>query len=154
MAGLDADELDAVLAHERAHARRRDPLRGLLGRAGADVLFFVPVAPWWHEHRAVAAELAADRAAVARAGTSALAGALLNLADSTPAPVATAAFGSETRPRLSTLDVRIAALTGQPRPRPPRRAPLSATAAVLTGGLLSSGLALCLLPLAAVVLTR
>lgn len=139
VAVLAADELDAVLAHELAHARRRDPLRGLLGRAGADVLFFVPVARWWHEHRAVTAELAADRAAVAHAGTSALAGALLGLADSGPAPVATAAFGAETRPAHPTLDVRIAALSGQPRPRPFRRAPLSASAAVLTGGLLSSG---------------
>ena len=147
VAGLHADELDAVLAHELAHARRRDPLRGLLSRAGADVLFFVPVARWWHEHRAVTAELAADRAAVARAGTSALAGALLGLADAGPALDATAALGAETGPGPSTLDVRIAALSS--RPRPSRWAPLSVTAAVLTGGLLSSALAQCLLPLAA-----
>ena len=153
VAGLHADELDAVLAHELAHARRRDPLRGLLSRAGADVLFFVPIARWWHEHRAVTAELAADRAAVARAGTSALAGALLGLAGSGPAPDSSAAFGPETGPGRSTLDVRIAALSAQPPPRPSRRAPLSVTAAVLTGGLLSSGLAQCLLPLAFSVLS-
>ena len=32
-------ELDAVLSHEAAHARRRDPLRRLIARAAADTMF-------------------------------------------------------------------------------------------------------------------
>jgi Zn-dependent protease with chaperone function len=40
---LDDDELEAVLAHEVHHARRRDPLRLLAARALADGLFFLPL---------------------------------------------------------------------------------------------------------------
>jgi len=41
-AKLNTNELDAVLAHEAAHARRRDPLRRLLTRAAADVHDLTP----------------------------------------------------------------------------------------------------------------
>jgi Zn-dependent protease with chaperone function len=46
-AELNTNELDAVLAHEAAHARRRDPLRRLLTRAAADVMFWFPLLRWW-----------------------------------------------------------------------------------------------------------
>src|SRR5439155_13985574 len=39
---LSATELDAVLAHERHHQRRRDPLRLLVVEALAHGLFFLP----------------------------------------------------------------------------------------------------------------
>lgn len=40
---LSADELAAVLAHEAAHVRRRDPLRLFALRALASLLFWLPV---------------------------------------------------------------------------------------------------------------
>ena len=39
---LDQEALSAVLAHERHHARRRDPLRLAIGRVLARALFFLP----------------------------------------------------------------------------------------------------------------
>jgi Zn-dependent protease with chaperone function len=75
---LDAEELAAVLVHERHHARRRDPLRALLGRALADALFFVPQADRLAARHADLLELSADAAAaVDERRRSALAGAML-----------------------------------------------------------------------------
>jgi hypothetical protein len=79
---LDDDELRAVLAHERHHQRRRDPLRLLLVRAIGDALFFMPVLRRLRQRYAILAELAADDAAVAAAGSrSALASALLTFGE-------------------------------------------------------------------------
>ncbi len=75
---LSPDELVAVLAHEQHHARRRDPLRRAMQQAIAEVLFWLPVVKWWADCRE-ASELAADRAAIRRAGRSPLAGALWKL---------------------------------------------------------------------------
>lgn len=91
---LTAEQLRAVVAHERHHRRRRDPLRLMAARALGDALFFVPAA------RAVAAgyarlvELEADAAAVAATRTARpLAGALLVFAGS--GPVAGAGIAGE-----------------------------------------------------------
>jgi beta-lactamase regulating signal transducer with metallopeptidase domain len=65
-----------VLVHEAEHARRRDPLRRLAGRAAADVLFWLPLVSWWTSGRLEDAELAADRAAIDRVGRTPLARAL------------------------------------------------------------------------------
>jgi TonB family protein len=55
----------AVLAHELAHARRRDPLIALIVAVNKCVFWFHPLA-WWLEHRLpVLAEHAADDAALA-----------------------------------------------------------------------------------------
>jgi beta-lactamase regulating signal transducer with metallopeptidase domain len=55
----------AILAHELAHARRRDPLIALLAAVIKCVFWFHPLA-WWLERRlAVLAEHAADDAALA-----------------------------------------------------------------------------------------
>jgi TonB family protein len=55
----------AVLAHELAHARRRDPLIGLIATVNKCLFWFHPVA-WWLERRLpVLAEHAADDAALA-----------------------------------------------------------------------------------------
>ncbi len=43
---LGPGALDAVLVHEAAHARRRDPLRRLAARAASDALFYLPLARW------------------------------------------------------------------------------------------------------------
>ena len=75
---LEREELDAVIAHEAHHASRRDPLRILIARAGADGLFFLPVLRRMAQRYADLAELDADEAAVSATGDSAaLAGALL-----------------------------------------------------------------------------
>ncbi|MBW0106059.1 M56 family metallopeptidase [Pseudonocardia sp. KRD291] len=137
---LAADELAAVLAHEDAHARRRDPLRGLLRRAAADVLFFAPLARHWDHRRRLRAELVADRAAVHRAGAPALAGALLGMVAT--APAGAAAFGPAAG---SAIDARIAALTDTPAPTQP--IPLEAGAMTMLGTLATTVLILCLAPL-------
>ena len=76
---LGAPELSAVLAHERHHARRRDPLRLASGRVLADALFFLPALRRLVERQQALAEIGADEAAVATAGgdRSALASAML-----------------------------------------------------------------------------
>ncbi len=69
-------ELCAVIAHERHHARRRDPLRGLIVEAVRDAVFFVPVLAGCRARYGSLAELAADEHAIAAAGVRPLAGAL------------------------------------------------------------------------------
>jgi hypothetical protein len=60
-----AAELDAVLAHERAHVRRRDPLVQWLAGLNRAIFWFHPLA-WWLERRLAAlAEEACDMAAIA-----------------------------------------------------------------------------------------
>jgi len=116
---LTAPQLAAVLAHEAAHARRRDPLRRLAARAAADVLFYLPVTHWWTRRHIENAELAADRAAIAHAGRKTVAAALVTVAGDVlpadPATVATGAFHD-------AADARIAQLLGEnlPLPRPTR----------------------------------
>ena len=62
-------QLDAVLTHEREHARRRDPLVQWLALLNRAIFWFHPLA-WWLERRlAILAEEACD-AAVIRAGHS------------------------------------------------------------------------------------
>ena len=55
---------DAVMAHERAHARRRDPLVALLTRLNVCVFWFHPLAWWLERTLADAAEQACDDIAV------------------------------------------------------------------------------------------
>jgi Zn-dependent protease with chaperone function len=76
---LDAPALAAVLAHERQHARRRDPLRLACGRVLVSGLFFLPPLRRLAQRQHALAELSADEAAVLDAGgdRSALASAML-----------------------------------------------------------------------------
>jgi Zn-dependent protease with chaperone function len=110
---LSPNELDAVLAHEAAHARRRDPLRRLLTRAAADVLFWFPLLRWWLRTHVENSELNADKAAIVHAGRESLAAALL--AAGAEPPVAVPAMAGAT-------EARIAHLLGDDLPirRPPR----------------------------------
>lgn len=62
-----ADKQQAVLAHELAHARRRDPLIVLLARINCCVFWFHPLAWWLDRTLTTHAEYAADDAAL-RAG--------------------------------------------------------------------------------------
>jgi len=80
---LDDVGLGAVLAHERHHARRRDPLRLAAGRVLARALFFLPPLGDLIERQAALAELSADESAVnaAPANRSGLASAMLSFSD-------------------------------------------------------------------------
>src|SRR5205814_2273501 len=50
LSGLSVDQVEAILAHELAHLRRRDHVVQLLQRLIESVLFFHP-AVWWVSHR-------------------------------------------------------------------------------------------------------
>jgi Zn-dependent protease with chaperone function len=77
---LDAAQLDAVLAHERAHVTRRDPLRLSLLRFLACTLFYIPALRRLAADLTDQAEIDADDAAVACGAPLALASAILVLA--------------------------------------------------------------------------
>lgn len=80
---LDAPALASVLAHERHHARRHDPLRLACGRALAAGLFFIPAHRRLVARQHALAEISADEAAVLTAGgdRSALASAMLSFSE-------------------------------------------------------------------------
>jgi BlaR1 peptidase M56 len=80
---LDEAALNAVLAHERHHARRRDPLRFAAGRVLAHALFFLPELGLLVERQQALAELSADESAVdgVPAQRSALARAMLSFSE-------------------------------------------------------------------------
>ncbi len=83
MALLDELALRAVLAHERHHARRRDPLRLATGRVIAGALFFVPGIRELVRHQRLLVELGADESAInpGPEHRSALARAMLSLSE-------------------------------------------------------------------------
>jgi hypothetical protein len=80
---LDADALQAVLRHERHHARHRDPLRLACGRVAARALFFIPGVGELVSRQQALSELSADEAAIngAPGNRSALARAMLGFYD-------------------------------------------------------------------------
>jgi Zn-dependent protease with chaperone function len=116
---LTPAEIGAVLAHEREHLRRRDPLRMLAARLVAAWGCYLPAGRWLASRAALRYELTADRAAAGRAGRSVLAGALLKLASMPGCPAAAAASPAEDGPR--SLEARVAQLESG---RPPRRRPV------------------------------
>jgi BlaR1 peptidase M56 len=81
---LDERALDAVLLHERHHARRRDPLRLATSRVLAKAMFFLPVVRELGHRQQALAEMSADESAVnaAPGNRSALARAMLGFTDS------------------------------------------------------------------------
>lgn len=84
VASLGERELEAVLAHEEHHRRRRDPLRLAVGGVVAEAFFFLPALRRLHERYRAMAELAADEAAVGRTDASTLASALLRFSPTGP----------------------------------------------------------------------
>lgn len=93
---LSHAELRAVLAHERHHQRRRDPLRLLAARALADGLFFIPILRRIAERYAALGELAADEAAVAAVrGRGPLASAMLKFSEPGPRPAPVVSIAPE-----------------------------------------------------------
>lgn len=77
---LPESELVAVLAHEAAHVRRRDPLSLTVLRGVAHAFFWLPLIRRLTEDFAEDAELAADDFAARRAGRLSVAAALVSLA--------------------------------------------------------------------------
>ncbi|MBS0395608.1 MAG: hypothetical protein JSR54_13350 [Proteobacteria bacterium] len=93
LAGCSPAEFNEVIAHERAHIRARDNLKLLALRASPDALAWLPVARRLERGWRVAAEYAADEAAVGAAPDRRLelASALVKiarLASGAPPPVA------------------------------------------------------------------
>lgn len=80
-AALPREHLEAIVAHERHHVTRRDPLRFLLARVLSDALFFVPAQRRLSQRYGMLAELAADEAAVREHGRATLAAALLSFGE-------------------------------------------------------------------------
>jgi Zn-dependent protease with chaperone function len=78
---LDRDELDAVLAHERYHVHKLDPLRALVGAALVQAFFLMPCCGALRDRYLKGRELAADRAAGRACGTRPLGRALLKAVD-------------------------------------------------------------------------
>jgi GWxTD domain-containing protein len=77
------EKLDAVMAHEQAHARRRDPLIEWFAMLNRCVYWFHPLAWWLRRRLAVLAEQACDEAVLAKGHEPAhYAGLLLELARS------------------------------------------------------------------------
>ena len=114
--GAGRDHLDAVLAHERAHIDRRDPLRRYLANFG--LAFHLPlIAGEISAALGEAQELAADHRAAREVGARRVAHALVALSRSS-ARVPRHAFGFS----VTDLETRVMALleTG-PRPDQPRR---------------------------------
>jgi beta-lactamase regulating signal transducer with metallopeptidase domain len=72
-----ADELSAVIEHERYHVQNLDPLKIVLARLLSAALFFLPVLGALRVRYTIDCELAADRQAVALCGDRSLAGALV-----------------------------------------------------------------------------
>lgn len=92
---LTQRELAAVLAHERAHQRGRDPLRGVAESTLGAIFFWVPLLSDLVAHARLRREIAADRAALAVTDRRTLASALMRSATSAASsvPVGAAAFG-------------------------------------------------------------
>ena len=105
MAGLTAEQLEAILAHELAHVRRYDYLASLLQSVVETILFYHP-AVWWVSHRMrVERELCCDDEAVAACGNPIeYARALAGLEALRPAPrLAPAATGGPLFERVARL---------------------------------------------------
>lgn len=134
---LEDDELEAVLLHERAHLRRRDPLRLVIVRAIAAFLGLVPWVGTLAGRFEIAKELDADREALQHQGSAAaLAGALFAMGERQVAD----------GPAISSWSLsaaRIDQLYGAPAeallPRPPGRARLLSVATLTLALLLTFG---------------
>jgi len=108
--GFSVDQLAAIVAHEDAHRRRRDPLRLSLLRFLACVLFYLPALRRLADDMADEAEIDADDEAACRCVEPlVLASAIVDLA-SYPELPATAAVGFQ-RPEL--LERRVRRLAGE-----------------------------------------
>lgn len=106
---LTADELDAVLLHEREHARTFEPLVRAAHESASEVLFYIPLVRWWSRRRLEDSELRADRVALAHLGPRPLASALWALGGTSTGIRGVAAFGG-------VAELRVAQVLGDPLP--------------------------------------
>lgn len=110
---LRHDELEAVLRHESAHLRHRDPARILIARALGVALAFIPLTPLIVRTYLCRRELTADDESVSGMGDVApLASALQRML----AVMQPAAFRSLAVGALSATDLRIDHLLGEEQP--------------------------------------
>jgi len=126
---LDERELNAVLLHELAHARRRDNLIRLLYEVALCVLWFHPLIWLAGMRMALYRELSCDESVIQSAHGEALVSALAKLAVPGPAPFLQATASSHLSHRLTRL--------AGPIPSTDRAASLLLTslfAAVVTAG--------------------
>lgn len=105
---LGADELEAVIAHEVAHVRRRDPLRQFAWRTLAGVLFWLPAMRRLAEELADESEILADDYA-AQERALPLASAILRMAGANVGPLGLA-VGFQ---RRDLLERRVRRLAGE-----------------------------------------
>jgi len=114
LAGLPADQVEALLLHELAHIRRHDYLVNLWQGVVEAILFYHPAVWWISGHIRVERELCCDDMAVAASGdVLTYARALAGLESARPphAGMVIAASGG-------SLVNRVARLAGRPRPAP------------------------------------
>lgn len=138
---LSPAELAAVLAHEGAHAARRDPLRLTIVRALACALFWLPALRRLADDLRDQAELLADDVAAA-GGPLVLASAILRVAEwSSGTPLAEAGVGFT---RADLLERRVRRLAGEETPvrshvtRRSLAAAVAALVVVWTSGVLAT----------------
>ena len=103
--------LRAVVDHELAHRRRRDPLRYALAKSAACGLFFLPSLRDLADATRVENEVSADASAARYSGKAALATALLELLGH-PVPAGSAAMATK-----DLISQRLDALESGERPR-------------------------------------
>ncbi len=131
VARLDDHELEAVVAHELAHVKRRDLLVAAALGVLRDLTFFVPGGGWALRQLHRERELAADQAAVATTGRpGALASGLLKVMDT---PRRTPASAVALAPSTHLVDRIRVLVDEEPRPSRTRRNIEFATVAVVTG---------------------
>lgn len=127
---LDWDELAAVLVHEAAHVRSRDPLKVAVTRLLIAREFYLPLLRHLARRFVAGRELAADRQAIARCGSRSLIAALLR----TLGPPRWAAASASAMATTTTLNERIVQLeTGDEPAAPPVPRALLAVSAVAAG---------------------
>lgn len=143
---LDTDELAAVLAHEAAHVRARDPLKVLVARVLMAREFYLPALRHLSRTFVAGRELAADRQAVCRCGTRPVAGALMQVLDP---PRWAAATPAAAMASAATVDARISQLETGAEPAGPRAPRL-----LLFGTVGLAGLVLAVAIVAAIVVEQ
>lgn len=99
---LDAEERAAVIWHESAHARAREPLKCLVGRLAVRTFFWIPLLGALLDRYLLAKELDADRHATAKTSRSALAGALAEVTGRS-APAAAVGLAEFSAARIDRL---------------------------------------------------
>ena len=125
------DELDAIVAHEQAHAQQRDNLRRLALSALPDVLGLAAADHRMHDEWVASAELAADERAAARAARGLhLASALVKVARLATGP--TAPLPASALYRGEPITDRIRRLLDATPPTDARRWPAWARAVGIT----------------------